>query len=128
MTLLPLVTAALLFAQAERPTPAPLSEDQVKQLRELVQVTQTTAATLQKQLDEKQRELAQVYALYELKQRQALRLQADIMELQTQLLANHHKLQVELRTIVGQERFELLRQRILNVLTPKAKEPEVPRK
>lgn len=130
MTLATFVTAALLLVQAQRPTPAPLSEDQVKQLRELMQTTQTTASTLQGQLEVKQRELAKVYAQYELNQRQALRLQSEIVELQKQLLANHHKLQVELRSIVGQERFEMLRLRILSSLTPKPKdkEPETPRK
>lgn len=130
MTLAPFVTVALLLVQAERPTPAPLSEDQVKQLRELMQTTHSTAATLQTQLEEKQRELAKVYSQYELNQRQALRLQGEIMEVQKQLLANHHKLQIELRSIVGQERFDLLRLRILNSLTPKPKdkEPETPRK
>jgi predicted NACHT family NTPase len=128
MTLASFVTAVLLLVQAERPTPAPLNEEQVKQLRALMYTTQTTAATLQGQLDEKQRELAKVYAQYELNQRQALRLQSEIMELQKQLLANHHKLQVELRSIVGQERFEMLRLRVLNSLTPKPKdkEPETP--
>jgi len=128
MKLLPFV--ALLLVQAERPTPAPLNEEQVKQLRALMYATQTTATTLQGQLDEKQRELAKVYAQYELNQRQALRLQTEIMELQKQLLANHHKLQVELRSIVGEERFEMLRLRILSSLTPKPKdkEPETPRK
>ena len=130
MTLASFVTAVLLLVQTERPTPAPLSEDQVKQLRALMYATQTTATTLQTQLDEKQRELAKIYAQYELNQRQALRLQSEIVELQKQLLANHHKLQVELRSIVGQERFEMLRLRVLNSLTPKPKdkEPEPPRK
>ncbi|MBL8799869.1 MAG: hypothetical protein JNM56_38665 [Planctomycetia bacterium] len=130
MKLLPFIV--LLLIQAERSTPAPLGEEQVKQLRALMFSTQTTAAALQAQLEEKQRDLERVYAQYELNQRQALKLQAEIMELQKQLLANHHKLQVELRTIVGQERFEMLRVRIGNALAPKPKEkekePEAPRK
>jgi hypothetical protein len=51
---------------------------------------------------------------------------AEIVELQRLLLANHHRMQVELRAIVNQERFEFLRRRLSNVVAPAAGNRETP--
>jgi chromosome segregation ATPase len=118
-----LLLSATLLGQAEKPSPSPLTEEQVSRLRELVRATSETAKRLQAQLDEKQQQLARVYAQFELNERLATRLESEIVELQRQLLANHHKMQVELRTIVEKERFEVLRQRLSRALAP-PKEPE----
>ncbi|MCU0875154.1 MAG: hypothetical protein MUE50_22715 [Pirellulaceae bacterium] len=53
-------------------------------------------------------------------------MQAEIVELQRLLLANHHRMQVELRAIVNQERFEFLRGRLSNVVAPAAGNRETP--
>jgi len=122
MNVLPLI-AALLLVQPPEKTMPPLSEEQATQLRALVRSTQENAAALQGQLDDKQRALAGLFAEYELKERQARKLEEEIIDLQRLLLANHHKMQVELRTIVGKERFDILRQRVGRILpAPGAKE------
>jgi len=103
--------------------PPPLTEDQLARLRELVKVTQDRATDLKKQLDAKQMELGGLYARYHLDAARAEKLQAEIVELQRQLLANYHRLHVELRTIVGEERFSTLRQRLDRLLAPTAPQP-----
>lgn len=124
-----LSVALLVLGQGDKPAPPPLTDEQVTKLRELVRSTQSKAAELQSQLDERQRELAALYAEYELKGRQAQRLQLEIVDLQRQMLANYHHMQTELRQIVGKERFEVLRQRLSRVVSPTGvKEPEPPKK
>lgn len=118
-------TLLVLAQNADKPAPPPITEEQAMKLRELVRTTQSKAAELQAQLDERQRELAALYAEYELKERQARRLQLEIVDLQQQMLANYHNMQTELRKIVGKERFEVLRQRLNRIVPPAgAKEPE----
>ena len=69
--------------------------------------------------------MAALYADYDLNERQAQRLQLEIVDLQRQMLANYHGMQTELRKIVGKERFEVLRQRLNRVVPPAGvKEPE----
>lgn len=124
MTAMLLSAALLLVNQTDRPQPAPLNEEQLTRLRELIRTTQEAAAALQTRLDELERSLAGVYAEYELDERKAGRLQAAIVDLQRQKLANHHKMQTELRTIVGKERFDVLKQRLRLIVQP----PSVPPK
>lgn len=120
-----LSAALLVMGQGDKPAPPPLTEEQSMRLRELVRSTQSKAAELQTQLDERQRELAALYADYDLNERQAQRLQLEIVDLQRQMLANYHTMQTELRKIVGKERFEVLRQRLNRVVPPAGvKEPE----
>lgn len=120
-----LSAALLVMGQGDKPAPPPLTEEQTMRLRELVRGTQSKAAELQAQLDERQRELAALYADYDLNERQAQRLQLEIVDLQRQMLANYHTMQTELRKIVGKERFEVLRQRLNRVVPPAGvKEPE----
>lgn len=126
MSVLPLI-AALLLVQAPEKTLPPLTPEQSEQLRTLVRTTHDQGAALKSQLDEKQKALADLFAEYELKERQARKLEEEIIDLQRQLLANHHKMQVEIRTIVGKERFDILRQRVGRIVpAPGAKEPEPP--
>jgi G3E family GTPase len=122
------VNLALVFlvaAAAPSQTPAPkdraispLSAEQIAQVRELVRSTQSQAAILQTRLDERQRQLARVYAEYEFDDRKAQDLQKEVVDLQRQLLANHHRMQVELRSIVPKQRFEMLRRRLEQIVSP----------
>jgi hypothetical protein len=125
-----LATPLLLLGSAtampdDRPPP-PYTEEQIQQLRDLVQTTRATGAKLQTAVEEKQRELAGLYNQYELNERAAPRLQQEIVDLQQQLLANHHKMQKELRAIVSKERFSVLSQRLNRAMAPKEKPPERP--
>ena len=127
MMTLSLLAGMLLAAQNDKPQMPPLNQEQLVRLKELIRTTSTTTATLQTQLEEKQRLLARVYAQYELQERLANKLEQDIVELQKQMLANYHKMQVELRTIVEKERFEVLRQRLERAVVPPPKEPDATR-
>jgi hypothetical protein len=80
----------------------------------------------QARLDQRQRELGEVYTVYELDEPRAQKLQAEIVELQRLLLANHHRMQAELRAIVSRERFEFLRKRLANVVTSPASDRQTP--
>ena len=82
---------------------------------------------LQSQLEDKQRQLARVYGSYELNERLAAKIEAEIVELQKQMLANYHRMQVEMRTIVEKERFDVLRQRLERAIAPPPKELDAPR-
>jgi hypothetical protein len=106
------LASAPMFGQ-EQPVPLPpLHERQIIQVRELVQMTQSRTTLLQARLSERQRDLARVYAQYDLDETQARRIQEEIIDLQRQLLAGHHRMQTELRTIVGRDRFDFLRRRL----------------
>jgi len=105
------LTALPLWAGESTELPA-LTSDQVARVRELVRRTQTQASLIQSRIEQRQRELAQVYAEYELKSESAEKLQQEIVDLQRRLLANHHAMQMQLRSIVGKARFEVLRRRL----------------
>ena len=100
---------------------APLNDEQLAKLRELVRTTQATAERARQELADRERQLAEKYAQFELDEAGAEKLQAEVVELQQQLLANYHHLQVELRKIVGAERFAQLKLRLDHALRPKAK-------
>ncbi len=111
---------------ADESAPPPLSPEQLVRVRKLAQSAQTEATVLQARLDQRQRELGQVYTMYELDEPRAQNLQAEIVELQRLLLANHHRMQAELRAIVSRERFEFLRKRLTNVVTHPGADRETP--
>lgn len=111
-----LLSAALLaLAQADKALP-PLTDAQHEQLQELVRTTQKQAADLKAELEKRQRELARCYAAFDLDGPAVEKTQADVVDLQRRLLANYHRLQVELRRIVGRARFATLRQRLDRIL------------
>jgi hypothetical protein len=109
------LTAVLAVGQAppaDKPQPPPLSEEQTARLRELIRTSRDTATALKARLGEKEQELARMYMEYELNERMAARLEGEIVDLQRQILANYHQMQVRLRSIVGKERFDVLKQRL----------------
>jgi hypothetical protein len=116
-----LLSVVLATGQAPAASPPPLTEDQLTRLRELVRGTQATAERLRQELADHERQLAEKYAQFDLDEAGAKRLQNGIVERQKELLVNYHRLQVELRKVVGPERFGQLKQRLDNVLRPKAK-------
>jgi hypothetical protein len=123
MTRVVLAVAAILagcatLVTAEETPPVKLLQEQTVRVRQLVGAVQAEATLLQAKLDERQRELAELYTQYELDEPRAQKLQSEIVELQRALLANHHRMQVELRVIVDRERFLVLRQRLRYILAP----------
>lgn len=110
-------------ADAKAPEAAPLTPEQHARIRDLVQSTQARNAELNSALAVKQRELSAAYESFELDISRVERLQGEIVELQRQLLANYHRLQVELRAAVGPERFAVLSARINNALRNPPKRP-----
>ena len=111
-------TCLLAFIAADPPKMEPLTQDQKEQIQKLVQRTQEQASNLKSLLDSNQEELLRLYGEFNLDEEGVAKKQAKILDLQKQILANHHHLQVELRKIVGEERFKVLNQRIQRILYP----------
>jgi hypothetical protein len=118
-----IVMVAVVVAAQDGAPPPPLTSTQLARVRELVRVTQDQSTLLQARLGERQRALARLYAQFELEAKEAQTLQNEIIGLQRQLLANHHQMQLEVRKVVGKERFEILRRRLERVLTPSGTHP-----
>jgi hypothetical protein len=117
----------LLAAEEEKAAPPPLTAEQVTKVRALVRQTQTDHAAAKQALAEAQEELARCYSRYELDEKEVTRLQEVILAEQQKLLATHHRMQKELRAIVGAERFLVLSRRIENVLkNPPSSSPNTP--
>jgi uncharacterized protein YhaN len=113
---------SLVLAATTRAEPPPFTEEQRVQIAKLANETKHEADRLKALLDRKQRELADVYAQYKLDEEKATKFEAEILDVQRQMLANHRKMQVELRTLVGEERFNLLRKRLDSMLKTPPKE------
>ena len=110
-------TTVWLLAQ-DPPAAAPLTEQQLKHIRPIVQGTQAETARAQARLAECQRKLAGICARYELDEASARKLQDEIVELQRQLLTSHHRLQKALRATVNADQFERLRRRLEQAAAP----------
>lgn len=117
MALWPVLFAALVL-QGPADQPPPLTEEQKTRIRELVRTTQEESTRLKARLQESQQDLARHYGEYDLDVEAVKKLEAEIIDLQRQMLAGYHKMQVDLRTVVGRERFRFLKQRIDNALNP----------
>ena len=101
----------------------PLSDQQRTRIAELAKRTQDESVQLKAQLEEQQRKLAAIYAAYNLDADSATKLETEILDLQRQMLANYRRLQVELRTVVSEERFAILRQQLDHLLQSPRQEP-----
>ena len=112
------MTSLSLFAALFAPAadPPPLTDDQIVRIRTLVRDHQEEQQTLKATLDVLQKKLAECYKDYELDEKLAQALQAEVLETQGKLLKSYHKMQTELRAIVGPERFKILSARIENAL------------
>ena len=109
-------------AAAVAADPPPFTDEQKARISKLANETKQQSERLKALLDLRQKELAAVYAEYKLDEDRAAKLEADVLDLQRQMLANYRKMQVELRTLVGEERFNLLRRRLDNMLKTPPKE------
>jgi hypothetical protein len=114
--------ALLLSPAAIRADPPPLTEDQKARISRLANETKQEADRLKSLLDQRQVELANLYAQYKLDEDKASKVENEILDLQRQMLADYRKMHLELRTLVGEERFNLLRRRLDNMLKTPPKE------
>ncbi len=122
------VILAICFGMAQPPEPPSLTAEQREKIGKLAGDTQREAARLKGLLEKRQRELTRLYAEYDLDEKAAKAIEAEILELQGQMLANYRTMQTELRTLVGKERFAILKKRLDNMLQtadkPKEKKDE----
>jgi hypothetical protein len=116
--------AVISSAAAVAADPPPLTDEQKARISKLANETKRESERLKALLDLRQKELAAVYAEYKLDEDRAAKLEADVLDLQRQMLANYRTMQVELRTLVGEERFNQLRRRLDNMLKPPTKSNE----
>ena len=112
------MTSISLLAALASPAadPPPLTDEQIARVRTLVKTHQEEQQTLKAALDALQKKLAECYSRYELDETAAEALQGEVLEVQGKLLKSYHKMQTELRAIVGPERFKVLSARIENAL------------
>jgi hypothetical protein len=111
-----------------RADPPPLTEEQRTRIAKLANETKREADRLKALLDRRQHELAEVYAAFKLDEDKADKLEVEILDIQKQMLANHRKMQVELRALVDEERFNVLRRRLDNMLKTPAEPVEKSKK
>jgi hypothetical protein len=115
-----LICTTWMAVSAEPSQMEPLHAEQLEQIRDLVRRTKEENDRLKAQFDACQEELMRLYGQFQLDEAAVIRKQAEILDLQKKMLANHHQLQVGLRQIVGEERFKILNQRILRLLNASA--------
>ena len=116
------VVAALL-APGQAPEPPPLTPEQRSRLSQLAQGAKEETARLKGLLEERQQVLARVYAEYDLDEKQATKLEKDILDLQQQMLASYRIVQIGLRATVERERFMHLKKRLDYMLHSAAQKP-----
>ncbi len=73
---------------------------------ELIRMGKTEADRINTQIQISERELAGAYAAYEIDTEKAAGLERKLLELRGQSLASQRKMQLELRKLMGKERFE----------------------
>lgn len=103
---------ALLGADKPATDPPRLAERQVTQIQDLIRETRGQDTKLKEQLVARQRRLIAAYTNFQLDERRIERLQAEVIDLQRQLLNNYHRLQTGLRRIAGRERFKKIKSRV----------------
>ena len=106
----------VLAASSVHAEPAPLTEEQRTAIAKLANETKAEADRLKTLLERKQEELTACYSKYELDVEKADKLEGEVIDLQRKMLANYRKMQVELRKLVGEERFVVLNKRLENML------------
>ena len=111
----------LIVASPAAERPAPLDQAQIVRLQQVVRRTQERNVELKAALDERQQELMGAYSQFELDETRISQSHEEIIVLQRKLLENYRDLQVELRAIVGEQRFAQLKARIDLILKGKKK-------
>lgn len=117
------IAALMALAPAQAADPPPMTPEQRARLTHLAAEAQEETARLKTQLETRQQELARVYAEYDLDEKRADKLEAEILELQKHMLASYRKVQVELRATVARERFLVLKKRLDNILQSAGPKP-----
>jgi hypothetical protein len=107
-----ILLCSLLAAATAADTPPPLTSQQIMKLQQLVRRTQNCDAELKAALNDRQQTLMKAYSQFELDQKRISKMHEEIIDLQRNLLENYRGLQVELREIVGEQRFLHLKKRI----------------
>ena len=116
-----ILLCSLFVAGPATDRPAPLTPARITKLQQAVRRTQDRNAELKEALDDRQQELMKAYSQFQLDETRISQLHEKIIDLQRGLLENHRDLQVELRDIVGEQRFTRLKMRIDLVLKGKKK-------
>jgi Spy/CpxP family protein refolding chaperone len=87
-----------------------LSKPQEERMTALRTRVQAETRALSRQMEERRRELNEVYRQFEMDERRAVQLRQAIRDIQGQVLEVHHTFQVELRKILTPSQFERLQQ------------------
>ena len=116
-----IVLLAYLVPAQDPPVPPPLTEAQRRAVSKLAADTNAETERLKAALEDRQRELTRVYGEYALDETKATELEAEILDLQGQMLASYRSMQVELRKLVGRERFMILKKRLDNAVRSQGK-------
>ena len=107
-----LLCAMAVGALAQAPRGPKLTEQQITEVRQLVRRTRAEVERLETAMDQRRQQLAQAYMRYELRARAVLDLQAEIVRMEQDLLAVHHRMHTRLRAIVTKEQFEAMKTRV----------------
>jgi molybdenum-dependent DNA-binding transcriptional regulator ModE len=107
-----ILLCSLLAAATATDTPPPLTSQQIAKLQHLVRRTQGRDAELKAALNDQQQILMKAYSQFELDEKRISKIHKEIIDRQRELLENYRGLQVELREIVGEQRFLHLKKRI----------------
>ncbi len=121
-----LVLSALINGVAQKPAELPpLTPQQQDKVRTLATRTQAEAKKLKERLEKRQNELTLLYSDYELDLKKVEAAETELIEIQKLMLENYRTMQVELRKIVSEERFLILRKR-LDLMLQQGKPSPVP--
>lgn len=93
-------------------SPATLTQAQITKLQRIVRKTQDRNTELKAALEDRRQKLMKAYSQFELDEKRISQLHKEIIGQQRELLENYRQLQVELRQVVGEERFLRLKMRI----------------
>jgi hypothetical protein len=127
MSIVAIVVVSAALGQAAEPPS--MTESQREQVAALARNTQQESARLKQALAERQQELAELYTHYELDTEKLAQLETEILDLQKKLLGTYREMQVELRSLVNEDRFQRLKRRLDNLLektAPTATAPAPP--
>lgn len=107
-----ILLCSLLVVGAVPDSQPPLTHTQITELQQVVRETLDRNKKSKEGLDDRQQALMKAYSQFELDEQGISKLHEEIVDLQRELLENYRVLQMELRAIVGEQRFLQLQKRI----------------
>ena len=116
-----ILLCSLLVVGAASDRQTPLTPAQITKLQQVVRQAVDRNTKSKEDLDNRQQELMKAYSQFDLDDQHISKLHEEIVELQRGQLESYRVLQVELRAIVGEERFLQLKRRIDLMLNKKKK-------